>query len=69
MNLSVNSQLYRLVWHKSIRQQQLAGNALRGTESSQSNYTAFDPKKRNSAQLTKQRSGRLYENPAIKRMA
>jgi hypothetical protein len=33
MSLTVNSQPYRLVWHESIRQQQLAGNALRGTES------------------------------------
>ena len=32
MSLTVNSQPYRLVWHESIRQQQLAGNALRGTD-------------------------------------
>jgi hypothetical protein len=32
MSLTVNSQLYRLVWHEPIRQQQLAGDALRGTD-------------------------------------
>jgi hypothetical protein len=32
MSLTVNSQLYRLLWHEPIRQQQLSGDALRGTE-------------------------------------